>query len=144
MRINPDHNPYARPLGCNGKYGRSGARAHRYKGEPACTPCLTTEAHYTREYRSGGIKKGTRKLAPCGTAPAAPARHRKRKEPLCFPCRVAEAAYWANQRAKAKEPTCTAAPNAGTTTDKATRGPHAKVSSTKRAAASHVATVSTP
>ena len=102
MRVKPDHDPYARPQGCNGKYGRSGARAHRYRGEQACPPCLTSENHYQREYRSGGIRKG-RTLKPCGTQAAAK-RHRNKGERLCFTCRVSEAAYWAEQRAKARKP----------------------------------------
>ena len=81
-----DHNPEARPLGCNGKYGQSGARAHRDRGEKACPRCLNSERHYQRERRRGAFK--TKPLRPCGT-PAAGRRHQLRGEDVDFACRVA-------------------------------------------------------
>lgn len=85
-----DHDPSARPLGCNGKYGVSGVQRHRKAGTEHCTPCRESAAHYRREARRGGIKP--RKPQPCGT-PAAAHRHRAKGEPVDFACHVAEANY---------------------------------------------------
>lgn len=82
------HDPFTRPLGCNGRYGPAGFNRHRYRGEKACAACKASAAHYRREYRRKAIKP--RKLQPCGTVAAA-ARHRAKGEELCFPCRVAVA-----------------------------------------------------
>lgn len=100
MRINPTHNPLARPLGCNGKYGNSGGSAHRRRGEAPCRKCRTSQAHYKREHRRGALRP--RRLKPCGTWAAA-ARHRARNEPLDFACSVAEANYQQERRTKKKE-----------------------------------------
>lgn len=94
------HNPDARPKGCNGKYGASGAAAHRKASKAVCPRCSRSEAHYRRERRRGGIKP--RKVQPCGTNAAA-RRHRSKGEELCFPCRVAEANYQAELRSRPKE-----------------------------------------
>jgi len=83
------HDPFDRPLGCNGKWGNSGSEAHKRRGEEPCEKCLASSAHYAREYRRGGIQK--RKLAPCGTTAAAE-RHRTHREPLDFACRLVMAA----------------------------------------------------
>lgn len=81
-----DHDPEARPLGCNGKYGASGTQAHKRKGQKACARCRKSEAHYQREYRRGAFKR--KPLKPCGT-PAAGHRHRARGEEIDLACRVA-------------------------------------------------------
>lgn len=86
---NLDHDPEARPLGCNGRYGNSGGAWHRRRGQPICAKCKASAAHYARERRRGGIRP--RGLEPCGTLAAAE-RHRFNKEPLCFKCRLADAA----------------------------------------------------
>lgn len=91
------HNPDRRPLGCNGKYGRSGAALHERAGEPVCKRCRNSINHYKRERRRGQLSP--RKLQPCGTKAAA-VRHRKKGEPLCFPCRIAEAAEKAERERK--------------------------------------------
>lgn len=80
------HNPNARPLGCNGRYGKSGADKHRRHGTAVCKRCRASAAHYQREYTRGGIRP--RKLEPCGTNAAAE-RHRAKGEELCFACKVA-------------------------------------------------------
>jgi hypothetical protein len=91
------HDPEARPLGCNGKYGTSGYKAHRRRGNEPCTRCKASLAHYARELRRG---QGTPKqLHPCGT-PAAYKRHADRGEPIDFACRVGRSNYLAEQRAK--------------------------------------------
>lgn len=90
------HNPDYLPKGCNGKYGASGAAAHRKASEPVCSYCKRSEAHYRRERRRGAFRP--RKLEPCGTYPAS-RRHRDKGEELCFPCKVAEANYRAELRA---------------------------------------------
>ena len=82
------HDPYARPLGCNGKYGASGTRAHKRRGEPPCPACSESNGHYVYETKHGGRRP--RKLQPCGTNAAA-MRHRRKNEPLCFACQVAQA-----------------------------------------------------
>lgn len=92
------HNPAARPLGCNGRYGRSGARTHYRNKQTPCPPCQTSQNHYQREHRRGAHKPRTPK--PCGTNAAAK-RHQRHGEPTCFPCRIAEAAYVAQLKTKA-------------------------------------------
>jgi len=90
------HNPEARPLGCNGKYGTGGAKAHRRRGEPVCDACRASEAHYGREYRRG---QGTRRLKyGCGTWQRHE-QHRRKGEPIDLPCRLAYNAY----RARCKQ-----------------------------------------
>jgi hypothetical protein len=84
------HDPAARPLGCNGAYGVSGARRHRRRKEDTCAACLASEAHYQREYRRGQPKP--RVLRPCGTWAAAQ-RHRIKDERLDMACVIAESAY---------------------------------------------------
>jgi hypothetical protein len=92
-----DHDPEARPLGCNGKYGTSGSKAHRRRGHNPCTWCKASEAHYARELRRGqGLP---RPLHPCGTN-AAYKRHLDLGEDPCFKCRVGRSHYHAEQRAK--------------------------------------------
>ncbi|WNN96004.1 hypothetical protein SEA_HIRKO_54 [Arthrobacter phage Hirko] len=85
-----DHNPFARPLGCNGAYGVSGARRHRRQGTATCAACLASEAHYQREYRRGQPKP--KALKPCGTWAAAQ-RHRVKGERLDMACVAAESEY---------------------------------------------------
>lgn len=92
-----DHDPFARPLGCNGKYGVSGVQRHRKAGTDPCEACRESNAHYRRERRRGGIKP--RKPQPCGTYAAAQ-RHKWHGEPLDFACRVAEANYRAELRSR--------------------------------------------
>jgi hypothetical protein len=90
------HDPEARPLGCNGAYGVSGAHRHRRRDEDTCGACLASEAHYQREYRRGQPKP--KALKPCGTWAAAQ-RHRKKGEmPLDFACRLAESVYKQERR----------------------------------------------
>ncbi|QDK01936.1 hypothetical protein SEA_VIBAKI_56 [Arthrobacter phage Vibaki] len=95
-----DHNPNARPLGCNGRYGKSGAERHRRAGRPACKLCKASAAHWARENRRGGLRPRT--LQPCGT-PAAAHRHRQRGEPVDFACHLAEATYRAELRTRTTE-----------------------------------------
>jgi hypothetical protein len=85
-----DHDPFARPKGCHGKYGVSGVQRHKKAGTDACTDCRESAAHYRRERRRGGIKPRTPQ--PCGTYGGA-ARHKAAGEPTCFKCKVAEANY---------------------------------------------------
>lgn len=85
---NLTHNPMARPLGCNGKYGRSGAAAHTRRGTAICQKCRDSRSHYRRELARG--QPNPRVLKPCGTKAAA-CRHRAKGEPLDFACRLAEA-----------------------------------------------------
>ena len=89
------HDPEARPVGCNGAYGVSGAHRHRREGTETCAKCLASEAHYQREYRRGQPKP--KALKPCGTWAAAQ-RHRKKREPLDFACRLAESEYKQERR----------------------------------------------
>ena len=96
-RWKKDHDPEAKPLGCNGRYGTSGAAKHRYRKEEVCDACKASARHYQRERARGQLYP--RVLYPCGTRPAA-LRHRSRGEPLCFPCKVAEAADQAERKAK--------------------------------------------
>lgn len=83
-----DHDPTARPLGCNGRWGNSGRSAHTKRQEPPCAACLASSAHYAREHRRGAIKPRT--LEPCGTHAAAE-RHRIKGEPIDMACRLADA-----------------------------------------------------
>lgn len=94
-----NHNPFARPLGCNGLYGKSGRIRHTKAGEPVCLKCRESSGHYQRELRSRGIPK--RKLKPCGTNAAA-RRHRRKGEALCFKCKLAEAESRASYYRKEK------------------------------------------
>lgn len=82
------HNPARRPLGCNGRYGKSGADTHRRHGQAVCKRCRASQNHYNREYVRGGVKP--RPLKPCGTNAAAE-RHRVNGEELCLACKVARA-----------------------------------------------------
>jgi hypothetical protein len=102
------HDPDARPTGCNGKYGKSGAQRHRREGEdpcPRCPRCHASAAHYMREYRRGALMNV--KPGGCGTY-GGTAMHKAKGEPTCFKCRVAEAAYRAELREKQKYPKCKA------------------------------------
>jgi hypothetical protein len=93
-----------RPLGCNGKYGHSGALRHTRKGQKPCRKCKASRNHYNREYKRKGLLASPRKweLQPCGT-PAAAQRHRKRGEPIDFACKVAAAKYKRDRRKLLKE-----------------------------------------
>lgn len=95
-----DHDPEAKPLGCNGRYGTSGSAKHHYHKTPPCEDCKASARHYARERARG--QKYPRVLYPCGTRPAA-LRHRAKGEPLCLPCKLAEAEYQvpANEARKA-------------------------------------------
>ena len=90
-----DHDPFDRPIGCNGTYGKYGTERHRREGTPTCDKCKASAAHWARENRRGGIRP--KKPHPCGT-PAAANRHRRRGEPVDFACLVAEANYRAELR----------------------------------------------
>lgn len=97
-----DHDPEARPIGCNGRYGSSGAEKHLYHGEPVCDDCGESRRHYQRERRRG--QKYPRYLYPCGTRQAAQ-RHRRAgmtSKDMDLPCRLAEAAYTAESKVKRK------------------------------------------
>lgn len=83
------HDPDARPLGCNGKYGTSGYQRHLRRGEEVCEKCRCSVNHYQRERKRGGAPTPLR-LQPCGT-PAAARRHRKAGEEPCMRCKLAEA-----------------------------------------------------
>jgi hypothetical protein len=90
QRWNLDHDPEARPLGCNGKYGQSGLERHyRHKTEP-CEACRESSRHYQRELRRG--QRYPRILWPCGTWQAAE-RHRTKGEPVDWPCAQAYRDY---------------------------------------------------
>ena len=95
-----DHNPDARPLGCNGRYGGSGRKKHFRNGTPTCQACRESNAHYQREHRRGQPTPRP-KPQPCGTMAAAH-RHRQRGEKPCLPCYTAEAKYHADLRAAKK------------------------------------------
>lgn len=83
-----DHDPFTRPLGCNGQYGQSGGIAHRKRGEPECEDCRQSRNHYRRELKRGqGLP---RNAVRCGT-PSGARRHNRLGEPVCFSCRVADA-----------------------------------------------------
>jgi hypothetical protein len=90
------HDPMARPLGCNGRYGPSGRVAHNRRGEEVCFACRESHNHYRREAKRGNPGTG-RRLKPCGTNAAAK-RHRAKGEPVCFKCRVAETNYNTSRR----------------------------------------------
>lgn len=96
------HDPEARPLGCNGKYGVSGAQRHDRAGEERCEACRESCNHYKREQRRGGLVK--RRPPACGTYPAV-SRHKRRSEPLDFACRVAQARYRAKNREQHRQAT---------------------------------------
>ena len=95
-----DHDPFARPLGCNGKYGTSGTKKHRRQNQTPCAACKASEAHYACELRRG--QGSPRLIQPCGTN-AAYKRHTTRGEKPCFKCAVARAEYQANQK-RARKP----------------------------------------
>ena len=94
-----DHDPEQRPLGCNGRYGDSGRKAHRRKGEDICGLCREAANHVVRERRRG--QPNPRPLSPCGT-PAAARRHRLHGQKPCLPCYNAEAKYHKQNRAAHK------------------------------------------
>lgn len=94
------HNPERRPVGCNGRYGKSGADKHRYNGEKVCAKCRASQNHIAREYKRGGIRP--KPLKPCGTNAAAE-RHRAKGEPLCFDCKVAIARRGQEYRDRKKQ-----------------------------------------
>ena len=99
----PDHDPFTRPLGCNGKYGTSGSKKHRRNNQAPCDPCKASEAHYACELRRGqGLP---RHINPCGTN-AAYKRHLEHGEPIDFTCRVGRSNYLTTKRNQAKEPKC--------------------------------------
>ena len=93
-----DHDPYARPLGCNGKYGGSGRKLHERARTPNCDQCRASNAHYQREHRRGQPTPRPTPQ-PCGTMAAAH-RHRERGEKPCQDCYTAEAKHHAELRAK--------------------------------------------
>lgn len=95
-----DHDPEARPLGCNGKYGDSGRKLHQRQGTKACQACRDSANHAERERARG--QNTPRILRPCGT-PAAVTRHRRRGEPLDFDCALAETKMHNAKRARARE-----------------------------------------
>lgn len=95
-----DHNPNARPLGCNGRYGESGRKAHARAGTENCDKCRASSAHYARERTRGQGNRAP--LKPCGTMAAA-VRHRNRGERPCLPCYAAEAKYHADLREKRRQ-----------------------------------------
>lgn len=95
-----NHNPQLRILGCNGKPGDSGRKAHQRRKEPACRRCKNASNHAKRERNRG--QPHPRHLHPCGT-PAAARRHRTNNEPLDIPCQLAEAQHHADLRARKKE-----------------------------------------
>jgi len=90
-----DHDPEDRPIGCNGRYGTSGAAKHHYHREEVCDDCKASARHYARERKRGQLYP--RKLQPCGTRAAA-LRHRDRGEERCLPCKIAEAAHQAERK----------------------------------------------
>lgn len=97
QRWHKGHDPFERPLGCNGKYGGSGDQEHRKRGEPVCEACRISCNHYQRERKRGqGISRPS--LVKCGT-PGGARRHYRLGEPLCQDCKLAQAAA-ANLRYK--------------------------------------------
>jgi len=94
-----DHDPFTRPLGCNGRPGDSGRKVHKRRGEPICPKCQEAGNHAVRERRRGS--PCPRRLNPCGT-PAAARRHRYKGEPVDLLCRAAEANYHADHRRKTR------------------------------------------
>jgi hypothetical protein len=100
QRWDLNHKPGRRPLGCNGKYGQSGYKAHKRKAQKVCPRCRSSLNHWRREKARGGIKPTLPQ--PCGTH-AAYERHRAaglRGAEIDLACRVAEANYRAELRAK--------------------------------------------
>jgi hypothetical protein len=95
------HDPEARPLGCNGRYGTSGRVAHERRGEPVCPACRDSSNHYRREAKRGNPGSG-RRLQPCGTNAAAK-RHRRKGEKECLPCAVARSNYNGQFKKKPKK-----------------------------------------
>lgn len=95
-----EHDPLARPLGCNGKYGGSGDQAHRRRGEPVCEACRVSCNHLQRE-RTRGQGNPRPPVSKCGT-PTGARDHYRRKEKLCLPCRLAQAAAAAERVARRK------------------------------------------
>lgn len=95
----PTHDPTARPLGCNGKYGRSGAAAHRRRGTETCDLCRASFSHFRREERRGTAEAGNgnwdlthnpnrRPLGCRGRyGPSGAAYHRKHGTKVCARCR---------------------------------------------------------
>lgn len=86
-RWDTTHDPDARPLGCNGRYGNSGREKHRARNEQVCDKCRDSFNHYRRELARG--QNLARPENPCGT-PAAAARHRRNNERVCLKCRLAQ------------------------------------------------------
>jgi hypothetical protein len=96
------HNPDARPLGCNGKYGSSGRGRHKYYGTPVCDACKASDNHYCKELRRGqNIPR--KKPFPCGT-PAAAYQHRLKGERLDMACVEAEIQGKREYRARKAHP----------------------------------------
>lgn len=95
------HDPFKRPLGCNGKYGNSGLVKHRRQGTTPCAKCRKSSNHYRRELKRG--EPAPRKLRPCGTYAAAH-RHLQNGEKLDFKCKLAYSKYrqelYENSKAK--------------------------------------------
>lgn len=85
-----NHNPFYLPVGCNGKYGKSGYAKHVRDKTRICGACKRSANHYRRELKRGQPKP--RKLQPCGTYAAAH-RHLQAGEKLDFPCKVAYSEY---------------------------------------------------
>ena len=94
-----DHDPDDRPLGCNGRYGKSGAAGHYYRGEPRCDACAASQRHYEKERARGQLYP--RVLKPCGTVAAAK-RHQGNNEPMDFECSNAIYEYEKARREKRK------------------------------------------
>jgi hypothetical protein len=92
-----DHDPEARPLGCNGRYGGSGRKKHARDRTPVCRACSDANNHYQREHRRGQPTPRP-KPSPCGTYAGAH-RHRGRGERPCLDCYTAEARYHQQLRA---------------------------------------------
>ena len=91
------HDPEARPLGCDGKYGGSGRKKHQRNRTPNCDQCRASNNHYQREFRRGQPKPRP-VPQPCGTMAAAH-RHREAGEKPCLECYGAEAKYHQQLRA---------------------------------------------
>lgn len=101
----PAHDPEARPLGCNGKYGRSGTSAHARRGEKACPDCRASINHFQRELRRGTAEAGNgnwdlthnpnRRPLGCNGkySSSGAATHRRRGEKVCKRCRISAAHY---------------------------------------------------
>jgi len=95
-----EHDPEARPLGCNGRYGKSGAAAHYARGEPRCDDCAASQRHYEKEWRRG--QRYPRVLKQCGTVAAAK-RHQGNNEPMDFDCSEAIYKYEKARKARARK-----------------------------------------